>query len=190
MSGKQSYTAQDDGSFQPGGSESEQDQRDSKTQQDTRASACLAGQDPVQEPTSSRLATPKSVKSSASKKGKKSKKAQDGEQQQSEAESEQQQEQPEQQPQPADDSTLRQILRALGFQAQPGQLSSGFSVRSGATPPPGYHQTGEQSEPQHILQRADEHPARKLWDQAAPPIKALPAVEEKVGDDEDEDDEE
>ena len=82
------------------------------------------------------------------------------------------------------------IGRALGFQAQPGQLSSGFSVRSGATPPPGYHQTGEQSEPQHILQRADEHPARKLWDQAAPPIEAPPAVEEKVGDDEDEDDEE
>ena len=31
---------------------------------------------------------------------------------------------------------------------------------------------------------------RKLWDQAAPPIKALPAVKEKVGDDEDKDDDE
>ena len=125
------HEAQDE----PAGSESEQSQKGGKPQ--SKHSAHLIGQDQApqdlapQEPASSRLATPKSVRSSASKKGKKLKEAQDGEQQQPEAEPEQQQEQPEQQAGILDTavlgSTPRQMLsqstigRALGFQAQPGQ---------------------------------------------------------------------
>ena len=133
----------------PAGSESGRSQKSGKPQ--GKRSAHITGQpapqDPAPEESSS---TPQAAKASASKKGKKLKEAQP------EAEPEQQQEQPQQQPQPMDDSTPGQVLRALGFQPQSGQKSSGFSVRS---LPAGYtRKPGQQVEPQLPAERADQQP--------------------------------
>ena len=157
---------------EPAGSESGRSQKDGKPP--CKQSAHLTGQlapQPQVPATEESSSTPQAAKASASKKGKKSKEAQP------EAEPEWQQEQPEEQPQPRDDSTPRQLLKALGFeQARSGQKSSGFSVRN---PPPGYPHT-EQVEPQLPAERAEQRPLRADWTQAAPAAEPHPAAEQRA----------